>query len=45
MEYVNTSGTTTNTPTTNNSNTTTTGNVSGNGSTTVQFRGIVTARN
>ena len=44
MEYVNTSGTTTNTPTTNNSNTTTTGNVSGNGSTTVQFRGIVTAK-
>ena len=43
MEYVNTSGTT-NTPannTTNNSNTNT--NTTGNGSTTVQFRGIVTA--
>ena len=43
MDYVNTSGTTTETPSnttgnTNNSNTT------GNGSTTVQFRGIVTAK-
>ena len=47
MEYVNTSGTTTNAPTTdNNSGNTTTGsgNVTGNGSTTVQFRGIVTAK-
>ncbi len=47
MEYVNTSGTTTTTPTTDNSNSgTTTGssNVTGNGSTTVQFRGIVPAK-
>ena len=44
MEYVNTSGTTTNTPsdsTSNNNNNTTAS--TGNGSTTVQFRGIVTA--
>lgn len=44
MEYVNTSGTTANTPsdsTSNNNNTTTS---TGNGSTTVQFRGIVTAK-
>jgi len=46
MEYVNTSGTTTTTPTTGNDSSTTTGssNVTGNGSTTVQFRGIVTAK-
>ena len=47
MDYVNTSGTSdTTTTTTNNNNTTsnnTTSNVSGNGSTTVQFKGIVTA--
>lgn len=45
MEYVNTSGTTTNTPsdsTSNNGNNTTAS--TGNGSTTVQFRGIVTAK-
>lgn len=46
MEYVNTSGTSTNTPTdttsnTNNNNTTVS---TGNGSTTVQFRGIVIAK-
>ena len=44
MEYVNTSGTTTNIPsdsTSNNNNNTTAS--TGNGSTTVQFRGIVTA--
>ncbi len=47
MDYVNTTGNTntnnnTNTNTNNNTNTNT--NVSGNGSTTVQFRGIVTAK-
>ena len=44
MEYVNTSGTTANTPSdsTNNNNNTTAS--AGNGSTTVQFRGIVTAK-
>lgn len=43
MEYVNTSGTTTNTPSDNTSNNNTTAST-GNGSTTVQFRGIVTAK-
>lgn len=42
MEYVNTSGTTTTTTPTTDSNTAS--NVAGNGSTTVQFRGIVTAK-
>ena len=41
MEYVNTSGTTTQTPT---DNTSITDNTTGNGSTTVQFRGIVIAK-
>lgn len=48
MEYVNTSGTNTQTPTDNKDNNTTTNNntttVTGNGSTTVQFRGIVIAK-
>ena len=47
MEYVNTSGTTTQTPTDTTSNNTTNNNTTastGNGSTTVQFRGIVTAK-
>lgn len=48
MEYVNTSGTNTNTSTDNKDNNTTTNNntttVTGNGSTTVQFRGIVIAK-
>ena len=47
MEYVNTSGTTTQTPTDTASNNTTNNNTTagtGNGSTTVQFRGIVTAK-
>ena len=43
MDYVNTTGTT-NTTTNTNTNTTTNNNVSGNGSTTVQFRGIVVAK-
>ena len=42
MEYVNTSGTTTDTPSTSTGGNTTTS--TGNGSTTVQFRGIVTAK-
>ncbi len=44
MEYVNTSGTTTNTPSDNTSNSNNTTASTGNGSTTVQFRGIVTAK-
>ena len=44
MEYVNTSGTTTQTPTDNTDKTDTSSNVTGNGSTTVQFRGIVIAK-
>lgn len=46
MEYINTSGTTTNTPSNNTSNSTgnTGSNATGNGSTAVQFRGIVTAK-
>ena len=44
MEYVNTSGTTTDTPSNSNNNTTTGNNTTGNGSTNVQFRGIVTAK-
>ena len=43
MEYVNTSGTTANTPSDSTSNNNTTAST-GNGSTTVQFRGIVTAK-
>lgn len=43
MEYVNTSGTTANTPSDSTSNNNTTASA-GNGSTTVQFRGIVTAK-
>ena len=46
MEYVNTNGSTTTTPSNNNSNTANNGSTTstGNGSTTVQFRGIVTAK-
>lgn len=44
MEYVNTSGTATDTPTNANNNTSTGSNTTGNGSTKVQFRGIVTAK-
>lgn len=47
MEYVNTSGTSTQTPTDTTNNNTTSNNSTantGNGSTTVQFRGIVTAK-
>lgn len=44
MEYVNTSGSTTDTPTNANNNTSTGSNTTGNGSTKVQFRGIVTAK-
>lgn len=44
MEYVNTSGTTTNTPSDNTGNSNNTTASTGNGSTTVQFRGIVTAK-
>ena len=44
MEYVNTSGTTTETPSNTTDNTTNNSNSTGNGSTTVQFRGIVTAK-
>ena len=44
MEYVNTSGTTTETPSNATDNTTNNSNSTGNGSTTVQFRGIVTAK-
>ena len=43
MEYVNTSGTTTQTPTDDTDNTSSS-NVTGNGSTTVKFRGIVIAK-
>ena len=44
MEYVNTSGSTTDTPTNANNNTSTGSNTTGNGSTKVQFRGVVTAK-
>ena len=44
MEYVNTSGTSTDTTTNTNTNTSTGNNTTGNGSTNVQFRGIVTAK-
>ena len=47
LDYVNTSGATNNTTTNNNTTTTTnttTNNITGNGSTTVQFKGIVTAK-
>ena len=44
MEYVNTSGTSTDTTTNTNNNTSTGSNTTGNGSTNVQFRGIVTAK-
>lgn len=44
MEYVNTSGTTTNTSSDNTGNSNNTTASTGNGSTTVQFRGIVTAK-
>lgn len=44
MEYVNTSGTSTDTTTNTNNNTSTGNNTTGNGSTNVQFRGIVTAK-
>ena len=44
MEYVNTSGASTETPSNTTDNTTNNSNSTGNGSTTVQFRGIVTAK-